>query len=636
MLFDTERIYDENQKNLIAYIFCGMPEKIDKDKLPNYYSLLAGKQMLMAMKSDKCWYFSPDFPNNEKKLFINNSNKTKIKNYYYEKIEIKNETFQVFIISKDLYSNYYSLKKYNFITFISSVIFFTFILWFLERNKLFAKNSIASILRKEIFLSAIMPILTVCFVANLYIEEESNANKSELILELNQKLNELENREYYYSPLCEYYLKTLPYSKDIQNYINKIINSNDEEKNKECDQLSNYLKKNISGRMYKKNSLSLKTTDPFIVIKEIMFVGKDGWIASAKHDNKDNKRSSLFGDIISELVKTAYFNKTNISNTKDTKDTKELKGELIAENTIKVLSSGYGSNVGMKLTNLPNNILIVASSYASIGIYIGCFPSINNPDYALVALIYFDNEFKPDICNQKNESQISYKAHLASNSKDNKIYCFYSPNINVGEFFFHDGWFINHKEELETVKELGLASSWINSSYLPLSKKIDMKGKHFLEAKQGNFIKDNVYTATVSEYPIHRNAFKNIITFASIIFFSLIMISLIAQSITLDLLDPVKKLIDGAGAVSKGEYKFRTNFTRKDELGTLCFSFDKMMKGLEEKQLMNRMVSKTALKVASNLSETNSKKVDVALLYVSVPDFDIIMKKTSPFELFSK
>ena len=73
---------------------------------------------------------------------------------------------------------------------------------------------------------------------------------------------------------------------------------------------------------------------------------------------------------------------------------------------------------------------------------------------------------------------------------------------------------------------------------------------------------------------------------------------------------------------------------RKDELGVLCESFDKMMKGLEEKQLMNRMVSKTALKVSANVADVNSKKIDAVLMYVSVPDFDTIMKNTPIYELF--
>ncbi|MBQ2591743.1 MAG: HAMP domain-containing protein [Candidatus Riflebacteria bacterium] len=637
MLFDTERIYDDSHNNLIAYIFCGMPENINKDLLPNYYTLLAGKQMLMALKNDNGWYFSPDFPENEKELFKNSNNESIIKKGYYipeEKIYINNEPFSVFIISKDLYFNYYSSNKLIIIAFILSVIILTIFLWYLEKIKKVVNNSIASILRKEMFLSAILPILTVCFVAYLFVVEESNVNKADLVLDLNQQMNELESREYYYSPFCEYYLKKLPSSKDIHDFISKIHEAKKEEREKECEALSNHLKKNVAGRNYKNNSLKLESVYPFFVIKEIMFIGKDDWVAAAKHSNKDEKKSSPFGDLISKIVKASFFDKNKSSNTNNNNES--IKNEMISEKTLEILSSAYGSDVALRLTNLPNNLLIVANSYSSIALYIGCFPKIINPDFAIVSLIYFDNEFKPDICNKKNDSIISYKTHLDSGSIDNKLFCFYSPNINVGEFFFHDGWYNNKREELQTVKELGLASSWINTSYLPLSKKVDINGIHYLEARQGNIIKDNVYVALGSEYPIRHKAFYSITFFGLFLIFSLFMIFMIAQSIISDLLYPVRKLIEGAGAASRGNYIFRTEFQRKDELGALCLSFDKMMKGLEEKQLINRMVSKTALKAASKVSNIESKKVNVALLYVTVPNFDKIMKNMPVSELFNK
>ncbi len=59
-----------------------------------------------------------------------------------------------------------------------------------------------------------------------------------------------------------------------------------------------------------------------------------------------------------------------------------------------------------------------------------------------------------------------------------------------------------------------------------------------------------------------------------------------------------------------------------------------MMKGLEEKQLMNRMVSKTALKVSANIADVDSKKINVVLLYITVPGFDLIMKNLPAKELF--
>ena len=419
----------------------------------------------------------------------------------------------------------------------------------------------------------------------------------------------------------------LPDRKNIHESLTKIINSKDEERNIQCNNLSNYLKKNLIGRKYKKVYFASDSIDPYFDFKEIMILGKEGWIASAQESDKDKKNISIFGDLISKIVKNTFFNKDKSSLGKN--DNEALKEELISEKTLSVLSSAYGNNMGIQLINLPENLLIVVNAYSSIALFIGCFPDIDNPDYILVSLIYFENELKPYICNKRNDKNISYKAHLASDSMDDKIFCFYSPNLHVGEFFFHDNWYINHREELKTVKELCLASAWINTSYLPLSKKVDINGIHYLEARQGYHVKDNVYATLGSEHPIKENMNNKLQYFGIIIIFSLIMIFFIAQSIITDFLNPVRKLM-------KGNYKYRTNFMRKDELGTLCLSFDKMMKSLEEKLLMNRMVSKTALKVASDISDIESKKVDVALLYVTVPNFDKIMKNLPPFELFSK
>ena len=229
------------------------------------------------------------------------------------------------------------------------------------------------------------------------------------------------------------------------------------------------------------------------------------------------------------------------------------------------------------------------------------------------------------------------KNHYETGSQDDKCFCFYSPNINVGEYFFYDEgeYMINRKEEFQTVKELCLASSWINSSFVPVSRTVDLFGTHYLEARQGNIIRDNVYAALASEIPIRKEADKFFYIFASVIIMSVIMIIFIAQSTISDLLAPVKILIDGAKSAAREDYKFRTQFNRKDELGALGDSFDKMMKGLEEKQLMNRMVSKTALRVSANVVDTASRKIDVVLLYITVPGFVSIMKNTPVQELFS-
>ncbi len=191
--------------------------------------------------------------------------------------------------------------------------------------------------------------MTFCFVAYLNVVEETNIKKYELVLNLNQQMNEIENSEFYYVPLCKYFLKNLPDSKEVNNSLKKIINAKSSEVRKEeCDKLSYYLRENLVERKYKKTYFS-NSINPFFVIKEILFVGKEGWKASAKDNNRDAKKSSPFGDTFSLIVQSAYLDKNKSSKVKEDKDA--LKGELVTEKSLEILSSAYGSDTALKVAS---------------------------------------------------------------------------------------------------------------------------------------------------------------------------------------------------------------------------------------------------------------------------------------------
>ncbi len=645
LLIDTDKIHSKNEKEIIAYIFCGMPKNINPKLLSYYYTLLAGKQSYLSIKNQYGVYFSPDFPEEEKKNILNPSklNYLTQKGYKIIPIEINNENSTVYIISKDLYNNYCPLITLNVFSFTASILLLGLIFWIAGKSSIFGSNSIVAKLRKDIVISALFPLLAVCLVSYLFVNEDSNVKKGELNLNLNKLMDEIETKEYYYQPFCENILKNLPHQKEFNNYIQELNNSDDEKRQDISKNFRNYLLEKVMNRRY-------QNLDTFCTIKEMIIISKNGWILEAKEPNKnskdtsettkdteaENKRDDIseFAYFLSKVFKTIYFKTSDIEI--DKVDTKNFEGEEIIDKMLKTLATTYGDEFSIKLANFPNSLMVIVNSFSSAGYFIGTFPDRKKPEYIVISFIFFELDFKSHICSLKNNNP-PYEQHLASGATGSGTYSFYSPNISVGEYFFYNGdKFFNPKENLKTVKELGLISSWINTSFVPVSRKVDINGSHFLEARQGYHAKDTVYAALASEYPIKENSIKLIKTIISILVFSLLMILLIAQSIISDLLEPIKQLVKGAVAASKGKYKFRTNFKRKDELGALCRSFDQMMKGLEEKQLMNRMISKSALEVTSNLSEIGSKKVDVALLYVTVPDFYKIMKETQPFELFTK
>ena len=642
MLFDSDRIYSKDHKRLIAYVICGLPNNVDKSKLINYCTLLAGNNDFLAITNKKEWYFSRSFPEKEKK-YLQTSNETDIahKGYYIKDIKINNEDYKFYAISKELASNNYSVLILDILAFASSLIIFGIIMGFIRKRIYLYGSSIAGKLRLEIGISVLLPLLTVCFLSYLYINEEFNAEKSETISGLNRLIDDVERKEFYYNPLCENYFYNLAYSDDIKLRVDRINSTKDEERNKKVKELSEYLYKNVSGYNSKVHK-SLNKKEFLYSIKEIILIGKDGWRASAiSSENKKsrftakNTELSDFGKLISDVGKEILFKKDEKVNANNAA---AIKGEMMTEALVRNLESVFGSEFCYKIINFPNNFIALGVSYSICGFYFSAYPNLIDPDYIIISLVLYDACFVSDICNMKNDI-VPYKDFIASGSVGKENYCFYSAHTRVGESFFlykADAFQNNPREDLKTVKELGLAASWISTSFFPVSKKVDLYGPHFLEARLGNYVKDNVYAAIASEYPLRKNAEDSFRNYGCAILGFLLIIFFITQSVINDLIAPIKRLIEGAVAASNGNYNFRTLFKRRDELGVLCDSFDKMMKGLEEKQLMNRMVSKTALKVSANIADVDSKKINVVLLYITVPAFDLIMKNMPANELFSK
>ncbi|MBP5470195.1 MAG: adenylate/guanylate cyclase domain-containing protein, partial [Candidatus Riflebacteria bacterium] len=68
MLIDTNKIFDKKQEKLLGFVLCGLPKNIENINLINYYTQISGKSLLLAIKNENNWYFSNNFPDNERKF----------------------------------------------------------------------------------------------------------------------------------------------------------------------------------------------------------------------------------------------------------------------------------------------------------------------------------------------------------------------------------------------------------------------------------------------------------------------------------------------------------------------------------------------------------------------------------------
>ena len=643
MYVDTNIIFDKEHKNYIAYLLCGMPTETVNPNLPKYYTLLARNNVLLALHNSDSWQFSENFPIKEQEFIKNNFNNTSLleeKGYKIDSIKIGNETWTYYLITRELAEYYTPGLQFNL--YLMLIIIFIYVVIGFCLKKVFELwgNTVAIKLRTDIIASAILPLLTVGFVSYLYVNEDFNVKKSETRMKLNKLMDEIEERELYYQPLCQTFLRKLARSHTIRQFANEANNPESPDKQKEALKNLRMFLNNVLESNYKK--VYFETLDPFFRIPEIFIIGKNGWTVgvsgSKSSKNLNENHLSNFATIMSKAGKCVYLK--NNQNNFGKVDVNETKDEIITEKVVEGYGSMFGSSFAVRMVNFIDNLTSLSVTFSSAGFYIVPLPSPEKPDYVVFVFTFFSNEFLPYMCDLRNDN-VPYKQHIASESVGNELYCFYSSHINLGDYFFYDRdnyyySYNNKKEDLKSLKEFCLTSSWINTSYLPISKTVNLHGPHFLEARKGNFVSDNIYIGLGSEKPLTQEARNNLLNYSLLIIFSIILIYLIAQSIIFDLLEPIKQLIYGARMAAKGEYKYRTGFSRNDELGTLCNSFDKMMKGLEEKQLMNSMVSKSALKVTAKSADIKSKKINAVLMYVMPTDFDKAMKTMMPSELFTK
>lgn len=195
---------------------------------------------------------------------------------------------------------------------------------------------------------------------------------------------------------------------------------------------------------------------------------------------------------------------------------------------------------------------------------------------------------------------------------------------------------VSRKQYYRTRHEIVQMASWIASANLPVSGRINYKGAwHLAEGRPGVSQITSLMIGLAPEAPIDQAIFKTKTAFVLLMAGIFLCVLIIARSVADDILLPIKCLISGMQQVLRESYSFRIDSARTDELGSLCSSFDSMIRGLEEKTLMGRMLSKSAQKFSLQESDVDGSRKDFALLYVGIPSFEAWMAGAAKESLFA-
>jgi adenylate cyclase len=168
-----------------------------------------------------------------------------------------------------------------------------------------------------------------------------------------------------------------------------------------------------------------------------------------------------------------------------------------------------------------------------------------------------------------------------------------------------------------------------------------INGSNFqVEARIGRYNTAMMLFGLIPEDLILEQVDENRRKLQALLLLSLLIIVLMSLVLAFDFIVPIRQLTYGARKVSEQSYQYRIKSERNDELGLLLQTFNRMTRGLQEKELMGKMVSNSARYYTSDTEGvSNAEKgisLDVSVVYIAVPEFSMFVDSMGPVELIAE
>ncbi len=190
---------------------------------------------------------------------------------------------------------------------------------------------------------------------------------------------------------------------------------------------------------------------------------------------------------------------------------------------------------------------------------------------------------------------------------------------------------------LPTIGAVAQLTALINA---PVSLRISEVNTRYLAESVLDPHGQQLVTVGISpEIPIDEASRRLAQTFNLLLSLALLATVLLAMSASRDLLAPIEALGEGMRAIDAARYDHRLPEERADELGDLCRTFNQMARGLEERELLGRMVSASARKAVLSDADADRSRTgesrDLTVLFLGVPGFAHICATADPVTLIA-
>lgn len=611
--------YKDNLNKPIGYLALSAPSKQIKESIPLLMSAFSKNEALVVLKDKeaKKWYFSDNVPDYIKDGVISADKKQSILNendirfigneYLYNLLGVTNKG--IIDIGGKYYDLYLTrlckLNKGNprnalFWVFVI-IVGFSITLWKVSKGTSRINTSIAAKLWVALLIVAVIPVITVFFVFGLFRSEYYSVKCSVQRAEMQRFANLFEQKYKFFTPICWNYINAINESEELKSGI-KVLND-DFEANSNMTEHIEAFKTSINSCV---NDLSSKTKveDELInfTVENVMVSGKNGWKLPLSDNNKFNR---LLNELADLNLKEKDSNLSGLY--------KELNNNEYGDISLSSIKSVLGDDKYISLIHNIDEPVYIQLSDGFYGLLSHRIGSVNSEGMIIWVVKYDDLNYLNRL------SEVLDTEYMINISNRQRYGCFKAQN--------NETWRL----------DLGGYANWISTSNNSISDfyKYGNREWYFIDGKAFLPNKKGILLLLLPE----RNILNEIILLSAA-FYLLLGVSLLiiihnTRNIADDIIIPINSLIYGIREVKKENFAYRIDSDRTDELGALCLSFDKMIKGLDEKRLMSHMISNTAKKVASKEGNISVGKTNSILLYIGIPNFSSFQKEKKDNEIFA-
>lgn len=641
-------------ENICGYYLCSIDADFTMKSVPVLLKAFSKYTSAIALKDaqESKWYFEGDISEKVKKNILEADSKGLGDEYILGYLNdashvatrdivsnIGGRQCYLYLISNCEYSTDKPLILSAIALFVICVIIY--ILWKVANGTSIINRSVAAKLWVALLIVGVIPVLTVIFVFGLFSNEyyfvkaATERNDMQLFSQM------FEQKDNFTTPLVWNQIRKKTRSPELLE-LSKIINNLSLPKEKRQEALVGIRK--LVQSWVDEPAYYTKDERSFVnfSLSDISVSGREGW-SFCYSDSEDNlePKTIKYGDIKAR-IKNRETNNSSVSYLGKSEDnspqsfgimmsqiaksllsrrggtgdsiTSSAANEVAVETGLRAVRTFFGDDTFIRISNAIDLPTMLSVGVGKLGFIVSPVPSYEEPEFIIVCTVMFNpNAY---LISLANELEARYSVYPV------EAFCYGT----IGE------------TEEDKVNRILLAehASWISTAKLPVSTNMEVNGKSYLI--EGSNAYRNLNALLLLSCP--ESYISDEINRLTVIFYIMLVLSLLiivstTRNIASDIITPINSLITGIKEVNKENFTYRIDSARTDELGALCLSFDKMIKGLDEKHLMSHMMSKTARRVTLNEGGENSTKAECVFLYMGIPDFSSWMAGLRDYDIFN-